>query len=186
MSKAIVKIPARGQAWIGDWEKRILDRLHKRGFGTIASFADARPVASLVELANELSIDEDANTDRSDIAAEQIARLWRREANRHGTEAVEHMARRILVGELRRGLPEGWLPNWTESEEARSAASRAASATTSWASALGQEYEEASDRVFTALVEEAQAGSIPRGWLPASADDPILLRIFQQHWKGNS
>lgn len=185
-SKTTTKVPARGQAWSGDWQQRVFDRLHKRGFADIGTFADARPAASLIELADELSIDEDANIDYSDVASEQVARLWHEETTKRGAAAIERMARRVLVGELRRGLPEGWSSDWTESKEGISSGYRVSSAATQWMNALGKENKDASERIFAALLEEGRTGGIPRGWLPESADDPILLRIFQRHWNGDS
>ena len=182
-AKTITRRPALGQAWSGDWRARVLNRLHSRGFRSVADFANSAPRASLVALAEELSTDHNAGIDHADVCAEQLARLWREEANRTGPDSIELMARRILVGELHDAIPEGWLQEWPVSDDIRSPLSRFLNATTSWTSHVGQEHEPASDRIFEAMIERGRSGEIPAGWLPSSAEDPILLDLFARYWR---
>jgi hypothetical protein len=96
---------------------------------------------------------------------------------------MEHFARRILVGELHHGVPEGWRADWTSSDpETTAAVSRMSGATGAWSCGLGREYWPAADRVLDAMLAEGRAGRIPPGWLPADADDPLLIEIFRRHW----
>jgi hypothetical protein len=181
--KPRTKVPALGQAWLGDWRTRTLERLYARDFESIAAFADSKPTASLLALAEELSTDHSANVDHADVCAEQVARLWREEAERGGSEAVERMARRILVGELHLDLPYGWLKDWAKNEEA---ASRVSMVLSSWESHIGDAREGAAGRVVEAMLDEGRAGRIPQGWLPSNADDPILVDIFERYWRDPS
>jgi hypothetical protein len=137
-----VKVPARGQAWLGDWHARVVDRLRVRGFGSVTEFGESRPRVSLLELATELSTDD--GIDRSDVAAEQLLRVWRGEAQTGGPGAVERFARRTLVGELCRDLPGGWRADWTLADsETKAAASRLALTTGRWIAYLDDKDEDA-------------------------------------------
>lgn len=180
-NKNITKVPALGQAWSGDWQARIRDRLRARGFSSITAFSESEPRASIVELAEELSTDHEAEINRADVAAEQLLRIWHEEARQAGPEAIERLSRRLLVGALHSAVPEGWHADW-KSEEARSAASRAAAALTHWRGHLGKEHRPAADRIVSALLREGREGTIPPGWLPTSADDPRLVDLFRRHW----
>jgi len=178
---AVTKVPALGQAWSGNWQTRIAERLRVRGFVSMTAFTEANPTTCLEALAEELSTDHEAGIDHADVAAEQLVRIWREEANRGGPEAVERFARRTLVGELHRDLPEGWRSEWS-SEEARPAMSRMTGATSAWACNLGKEDRSAANRVLDAMIDEGRSGRIPPGWLPVSADDALLVDIFRRHW----
>jgi len=180
---AITKVPALGQAWSGNWQARIFERLRVRGFKSVTAFSESRPTASAVEMADELSIDHAAGINHADVAAAQILRIWREEARRGGPEAVERFARRTLVGELHRDLPEGWRADWTSNDpETKVAVSRAARSTGRWICYLGDEHEPAADCVLDAVLDAGRTGRIPPGWLPAGADDPLLVDIFRCHW----
>lgn len=176
----VIAIPALGQAWEGDWRARVLERLHVRGFYTISEFAESRPTASLIALAEELSTSDTDRTNRADVCAEQISRLWRDEVGKQGPNAAEHMARRLLVGELYLDLPQGWANDWTSSEDSLSRISMAMS---SWTAHVGPKYEHAADRVIHGMLDEGPTGRIPNGWLPANSEDPILLDIFARYWR---
>ena len=181
MMSTTTKVPARGQAWLGDWHARIAERLRVRGFGSVTEFCESRPCVSLLELATELRIDD--GIDRSDVAAEQLLRIWRGEAQDGGPGAVERFARRTLVGELRRDLPDGWRADWTLADsETKAAASRLALTTGRWVAYLDDKYEGAGNRVLDAMLAAGRDGTIPEGWIPANADDPVLVEIFRKHW----
>jgi len=44
--------------------------------------------------------------------------------------------------------------------------------------ALPQKYKDAAGRIHEAF----NVAAIPERWLPANADDPVLLEIFRKHW----
>ena len=56
---------------------------------------------------------------------------------------------------------------------------RKVGALSSVAVALPNAYQDAVDRIGLAL----DAADIPEGWLPVSADDPLLAEIFRRHWR---
>jgi hypothetical protein len=134
-------------------------------------------------MADELSIDHEARIDHADVAAEQLLQIWREEARMGGPEAVERFARRTLVGDLHRDLPEGWRADWTRSDpETKAAVSRVTGAAGRWTCNLSKEYWPAADRVLDAMLDAGRTGRIPPGWLPPNADDPLLVDIFRHHW----
>lgn len=47
-----------GRSWQGNWKVRLYERVRERGYDSLTAFADARPTASLVELAEELGKDD--------------------------------------------------------------------------------------------------------------------------------
>jgi hypothetical protein len=144
-------------AWSGDWQQRITERVRARGFETVGDFIEVHPNVDLVDVANDLGPD--------DVAADQLLRMYRREASA-SSPAYERFARSCLARHIVRWLPQGWGSN----------ASGRAHAYSAWSVDVGEEYFDAVDRVFDALVESA-----PRGWLPEGTDDPILMRAFE-HW----
>jgi hypothetical protein len=181
----IIEIPPTGQAWQGDWRTRARERLWQYGFDSFAALARSFPTASLVELAVQLSTVYSARTNYSDIAAVQVSALWLEEANKSGAEAVEYMARHVLVGELNRALPEGWFRGWpvNDASDVESPMWRLIRASSSWSAALNDANKDASYRIFAAIKERSLAGAIPVGWLPADADDPLISELFVTNWR---
>lgn len=180
-ARSITRLPGLGQAWSGNWQGRVLDRLRVRGFDRVTTFGESRPTASAIQLAEELSTDHEVGINHADVAAEQLVRLWREEATRDGLEAIARFARRLLVGELHQDLPEGWRAEW-RSEEAGPAMSRLAGVASEWICDLDEEHQPAAHRVFTAMLKAGEDGRIPPGWLPANADDSLLVDLFRHHW----
>jgi hypothetical protein len=176
------KVPGLGQAWLGNWQARIFERLRVRGLDSVTALSESYPTASTIEMADELSTDHEAAIDHADVAAEQLVQIWREEATRGGPDAIERFARRLLVGELRQGILEGWRSEW-RSEEAAPATSLLAAAISAWTCNLSKEQRPAARRVFAAMIEEGAEGPIPPGWLPVNADDPLLVDIFERYWR---
>ncbi|CAM4456747.1 Conserved uncharacterized protein [Corallococcus exiguus] len=46
------------RSWQGNWRVRLYERVRERGYDSLTAFAEARPTASLVELADELGEDD--------------------------------------------------------------------------------------------------------------------------------
>jgi hypothetical protein len=178
----IRKVPALGQAWSGNWRARVIDRVRERGFASVAAFAEAHPTWSTIELADELSTDHPARLNQSDVAADQVVSIWREEAHSVGDDAFSRFARQLLVGELHRRLPEGWRSEW-QSAEAQPAGSRRDSLGAFWIGSMTERYEAMAERVFDAMDAAGASGFLPSGWLPAGADDPLLIEIFRRHWR---
>jgi len=47
-----------GNPWQGNWVARLCERVRERGYDSLTAFAEARPTASLVTLAEELGPDD--------------------------------------------------------------------------------------------------------------------------------
>lgn len=166
----MVRVPA----WEGDYAGRLKARLQARGYASASEFAAAFPRTSLVALAATLGT--------NDVAAVQLERLLYEEAIERGT--VERFARDLLVREIHDNLPEGWRRDWGPDipGDTTTARWRRSTAATGWATAVGSrpEYDAAADRVMFALRDKAP---FPDGWLPADADDPLLVAFFREHWR---
>ncbi|HLM45826.1 MAG TPA: NUDIX hydrolase, partial [Myxococcaceae bacterium] len=87
-----------GRAWQGNVKARLYERVRERGYDSLTAFAEARPTASLVALADELGED--------DIAAVQVFSGLVAEAERN--RKVTRLVRSQLVRELFQHLPNGW------------------------------------------------------------------------------
>ncbi len=166
----MVRVPA----WEGDHARRLTARLQAHGYASATDFAAAFPRSSLVPLAATLGT--------TDVAAVQLERRLYDEAIERGT--VERLARDLLVRELHEHLPDGWRREWGPDVPGDTTTPRwrRSMAATGWATAVGSvpEYDAAADRVMFALRDQAP---FPDGWLPADADDPLLVAFFREHWR---
>src|SRR4051812_25071520 len=86
-----------GSAWEGNWPARLRERVHERGYDSVTAFAEARPTASLVELAEELG--------KGEIAGVQVFKFLVEEAER--SHRVTRLVRGTLVRELWERIPDG-------------------------------------------------------------------------------
>jgi hypothetical protein len=102
-----------------------------------------------------------------DVAAVQIEWLLKDEALKRNW--FERFARATLVREIYDELPQGW-------GVGEKADFRRAGVYAGWGRIVGPEYEQATDRVWDALSRLEP----PRGWLPANADDPLVVKAFQE------
>ena len=87
-----------GRSWQGNWKARLYERVRERGYDSLTAFAEARPTASLVALAEELGED--------DVAGVQVLSGLLAEAERR--KQVTRFVRDVLVRELSESLPNGW------------------------------------------------------------------------------
>lgn len=142
------------RAWLGDWRKRIVDRVRDVGFRSATEWIDAHPLRSLEDLANELGPE--------DVAADQLELTLREEAG-HDPIALARLARSLLVRTILSKMPTGWGDH-----------DQSVLVAASWAGCLGDEYDAAMERVLNKLDELA-----PFGWRPTTPDDPILLEAFR-------
>lgn len=145
-------------SWEGNWERRIRDRVGERHFASVTAFAESRPTATLVELADELGAE--------DVAAVQVEALLRDEARE--TSSIHRFARSMLVREVHHFFPDGWMRGdrveWNR-----------AGVWAKWVSRLGQEQKSAAERVWDSLESH-----VPLGWLPSGPDDPIIMQAFTE------
>lgn len=147
-----------GTAWRGNWLVRLHERVRDRGYDSVTAFADARPTASLVELADELG---------QDIAGVQIHRVLIDEAVR--SHKLARLVRGTLVRELWERLPDGWPPTMEDPDRIKVAMVLA-----SWISYTPETHQEHARQVMMALVANPPAP----GWRPKDSDDELLRTLM--------
>ena len=134
--------------------KECLDRSGVASTGTI--LLQSAPNAPLVELVKRVP----------GLTAWDLSRLLRVETK--GPD-LEQLARRLLIGELRRSLPNGW-PEGRD----RAGLFQVIQAFISWSGFLGPDLQDRCDAVETLL----DSLPPPPGWTPESVDDPVLAKAF--------
>src|SRR5512140_120528 len=147
-----------GGAWQGNWLVRVHERGRDRGYSSVTAFAEARPTASLVELADELG---------QDVAGVQIQRVLIDEAER--SHKVPRLVRGTLVRELWECLPDGW-PALLE-DPYRFAVAKALAC---WIADAPQSHQERARQIMMALL----ANPPPPGWRPKDPDDELLRTLI--------
>ena len=145
-------------AWQGNWLVRLRERVRDRGYDSVTAFAEARPTASLVELADELG---------EDIAGVQIHRVLVEEAER--SHKVTRLVRATLVRELWERLPDGWPPTLEDPHRVE-----VAMALGSWCAYTPTTHQERVRKAGDALM----ANPPPPGWRPLGPDDELLRTLL--------
>ena len=148
-----------GRAWDGNWKVRLYERVRERGYASLTAFAEARPTASLLELAETLGKD--------DVNAVQVFSGLVAEAER--SHQIPRLVRGQLVRELSQRLPKGWP---TVLDDANRMA--VAMALSSWSSFTPETHEERAEKVGDALL----ATPPPPGWRPLGPDDELLRTLL--------
>jgi hypothetical protein len=146
------------RSWEGNWPARLYERVRERGYPSLTAFAEARPTASLVELAEELG---------DDIAGVQVFQglVDEAEKSRHVTRLV----RGQFVRELWESLPDGWPA--VMDDETRF---EVAMVLGSWFAYTPETHQERVDQVSDALL----ATPPPPGWRPLGPDDELLRTLL--------
>ena len=144
-------------AWLGDWQARIYERVRERGYDAVTAFAESKPAATMSELADALGFD---------VAPIQVEAILRDEAI--ATVRLKPFAQALLCRRIREWLQEGW----GRGEEFLSDLS---GAFTRWEGGVstivpGQDRE--------ILWERLQRLDVMPGWLPTGTDDPIIEHSF--------
>ncbi len=150
---------ADGHSWKGNWKARLYERVRERGFNSLTAFAEARPIASLVALAEELGKD--------DVNAVQVFSGLVAEAER--SHQLTRLVRGQFVRELAEALPEGWpavLDDATRFEVAMALAR--------WSSYTPETHRKRVEQARTAL----RATPPPPGWRPLGPDDELLRTLL--------
>ncbi|HZI06647.1 MAG TPA: NUDIX hydrolase [Archangium sp.] len=148
-----------GRSWEGNWKVRLYERVRERGYDSLTAFAEARPTASLVALAEELGPD--------DIAGVQVFSGLLAEAERKNQ--VTRLARGQLVRELAEALPNGWPTVLDDANRLKVAVALAR-----WGTFTPATHEQRVDKAGDALL----ATPPPPGWLPRGPDDELLLTLL--------
>ena len=147
------------RSWEGNWKARIYERVRERGYDSLTAFAEARPTASLVALAEELGED--------DIAGVQVFSGLVEEAER--SHQVTRLVRGQLVRELSQHLPNGWpamLDDATRFEVAHALAR--------WTTYTPETHQKRVKQARAAL----RATPPPPGWRPLGPDDTLLRTLL--------
>ncbi len=148
-----------GHSWEGNWKVRLYERVRERGYDSLTAFAEARPTASLVALAEELGDD--------DINAVQVFSGLVAEAER--SHQLTRLVRGQLVRELFNGLPNGWPAVMDDANRFK-----VAKALGSWFGFTPESHEERAEQVMAAL----RTSPPPPGWRPLGPDDELLLTLL--------
>ena len=148
-----------GQSWQGNWKARLYERVRERGYDSLTTFAEARPTASLVALAEELGAD--------DVNAVQVFSGLVAEAER--SHQLSRLVRGQLVRELSEALPGGW-PDGTD-EDARL---ELAIALGRWSAYTPAPLKERVRQARAVL----RATPPPPGWRPLTPDDELLRTLL--------
>jgi hypothetical protein len=147
------------RSWEGNWRARLYERVRERGYDSLTAFAEARPTASLVALAEELGED--------DIAGVQVFSGLVEEAER--SHQVTRLVRGQLVRELSQHLPNGWpavLDDATRFEVAHALAR--------WTTYTPETHQQRVKQARAAL----RATPPPPGWRPLGPDDELLRTLL--------
>jgi hypothetical protein len=147
------------RSWEGNWKVRLFERVRDRGYDSLTAFAEARPTASLVELAEELGPD--------DIAGVQVFSGLVAEAERN--HQVTRLVRGQLVRELCACLPNGWPTVLDDANRFD-----VAHALGAWIAFTPETHKERARKVSDALL----ATPPPPGWSPLGPDDELLLTLL--------
>jgi hypothetical protein len=148
-----------GRAWQGNVKARLYERVRERGYDSLTAFAEARPTASLVALADELGPD--------DIAAVQVFSGLVAEAEQ--SRKVTRLVRGQLVRELSQRLPNGWPAVLDDANHLKVAVALAR-----WSTYTPETHEERVRKAGDALL----ATPPPPGWRPLGPDDELLLTLL--------
>ena len=149
---------SEGDAWWGNWVVRLYERVRERGYTSLTAFAEARPTASWVELAEELG---------EDVAGVQVFKGLVEEAERN--RQLTRLVRGQLVRELSESLPNGWPAVMDDANRFKVAKALAA-----WSAYTPETHEERVKQARAAL----RAAPPPPGWRPLSPDDELLRTLL--------
>lgn len=148
-----------GRSWKGNWVARLYERVRERGYESLTAFAEARPTASLVELAEELGKD--------DVAGVQVFKGLVEEAER--SHRLTRLVRSQFVRELWGCLPDGWPAVLDDANRFQ-----VAMALGCWSAYTPITHEKRVEQARAVL----RANPPPPGWRPLGPDDALLLTLL--------
>jgi hypothetical protein len=148
-----------GRSWRGNWKARLYERVRERGYDSLTAFAEARPTASLIALAEELGED--------DVAGVQVLSGLLAEAEQR--KQVTRFMRDVLVRLLSQSIPDGWPGVLDDANRFN-----VAKALGSWIAYTPETHQERARQVRTALL----ATPPPPGWRPLGPDDELLRMLL--------
>lgn len=150
---------SEGRSWDGNWNVRLRERVRERGYRSLTAFADDRPTASLVSLAEELGED--------DLNAVQVFSGLVAEAE--ANHRLTRLTRSQFVRELLEVFPEGWpavVDDTTRFKLAKTLAS--------WTAFSPETHQERVKQVRALF----RSNPPPPGWRPLGPDDELLRTLL--------
>jgi hypothetical protein len=150
---------SESRSWQGNWKSRLYERVRERGYDSLTAFAEARPTASLVALAEELGGD--------DINAVQVFSGLVAEAER--SHQLTRLERGQFVREFSEGLPGGW-PAVLD-DASRFIVAKTLSA---WIAFTPEAHQARARQIAAALLSAPP----PPGWRPLNPDDELLCTLL--------
>ncbi|WP_434386377.1 NUDIX hydrolase [Melittangium boletus] len=147
------------QSWEGPWKRRLYERVREHGYDSLTAFAEARPTASLVALAEEL--------DPEALNAVQVFSALVAEAER--SHLLTRLTRGQFVREWHEGLPEGWPTVMDDAHRFK-----VARALGSWFAFTPETHKARVDQAADALFTTPP----PPGWRPLGPDDDLLRALL--------
>jgi hypothetical protein len=138
---------------------RLYERVRERGYDSLTAFAESRPTASLVALAEELGPD--------DIAGVQVLSGLLAEAERR--KQVTRFVRDVFTRLWSQSVPDGWPSVLDDANRFK-----VAEAVGSWIAYTPETHKERARQVRTSLL----AAPPPTGWRPLGPDDELLLTLL--------
>ncbi|MBN1207811.1 MAG: NUDIX hydrolase [Myxococcaceae bacterium] len=147
------------RSWEGHWKVRLHERVRERGYDSLTAFAESRPTASLVTLAEELG--------EEDVNAVQVFSGLVAEAER--SRQLTRLVRGQLVRELSQHLPNGWPAVLDDANRFK-----VAKALGLWSGFTPETHLERGKQVAAALL----ATPPPPGWRPLGPDDELLRALL--------
>jgi hypothetical protein len=147
------------RSWQGNWKVRLYERVRERGYESLTAFAEARPTASLIALAEELG--------EEDVNAVQVFSGLVAEAER--SHQVTRLVRAQLVRELAQHLSNGWPAVLDDANRFT-----VAKALGLWSGFTPETHLERVRQASAALL----ASPPPPGWLPRGPDDELLRTLL--------
>jgi hypothetical protein len=147
------------RSWEGNWKVRLYERVRERGYESLTAFAEARPTASLVALAEELG--------EEDVNAVQVFSGLVAEAERG--HQVTRLVRAQLVRELAQHLSNGWPAVLDDANRFK-----VAKALGLWSGFAPETHLERVRQASAALL----ASPPPPGWRPLGPDDELLRTLL--------
>ncbi|RYZ15504.1 MAG: NUDIX hydrolase [Myxococcaceae bacterium] len=147
------------RSWVGNWKSRLYERVRASGYESLTAFAETRPTASFVSLAEELG--------RDDVAGVQVLSGLLYEAEQR--KQVTRFVRDVLVRMLSQSLPNGWPVVLDDANRFK-----VAKALGRWSGYTPETHQERARRAGDALL----ANPPPAGWRPLSPDDALLRTLL--------
>ncbi|ATB38233.1 NUDIX hydrolase [Cystobacter fuscus] len=150
---------SKDRSWEGNVKARLYERVRERGYDSLTAFAESRPTASLLALADELG--------EEDIAAVQVFSGLVAEAEQ--SRRVTRLVRGQLVRELSQRLPNGWPAVLDDANRLKVAVVLAR-----WSTYTPETHEERVKKIGDALLVTPP----PPGWRPLGPDDELLVTLL--------